>query len=127
MHSTLVLAGLFVSTVSAQAVVPEGVNPKSWQAAVKLVNGFRFDKANLDVRLFANKEQGHDPAAICFDDQNRLYVAERRIVYADKFNDPLDGPARGFETEHSRPNPQTTQNRRNRTCRKQLRTIRSRG
>jgi quinoprotein glucose dehydrogenase len=143
--------------------IPAGVNAKSWRDAAKRVKGFRFDKKNLTIRLFANKDQVQDPAAICFDDQNRLYVAENhrlkrggvddnrqrqfwflddiscqtvedrlamykkweskypashytkyseriitledrdgdgmaehRVVYADKFNDPLDGPAIGL-------------------------------
>ena len=66
---------LHVST-SAQLQLPDGVNPKSWNAAVKRIEGFRFDKEHLKASLFANKEQVHDPAAICFDDQNRLYVCE---------------------------------------------------
>ena len=143
--------------------LPAGVNEKSWRAAAKRVDGFRFDKKNLTIRLFANTDQIQDPTAICFDDQNRLYVAEshrfrrggvddnrqrlfwflddissqkvedrlrmykkweskyplshytkyseriitledrngdgmaeHRVVYADKFNDPLDGPAIGL-------------------------------
>ncbi len=143
--------------------IPAGVNAKSWRDAAKRVKGFRFDKKNLTIRLFANKDQVQDPAAICFDDQNRLYVAENhrlkrggvddnrqrqfwflddiscqtvedrlamykkweskypashytkyseriitledrdgdgmaehRVVYADKFNDPLDGPVIGL-------------------------------
>ena len=143
--------------------LPVGVDANTWRNAKTRIDNFTFDRAAFQVALFANSDQTQNPTAICFDDQNKLYLAENyrlkvggvddnrsrlfwflddvsnqtvadrlkmykkweskfpleyytkiservitledrnndgmaetRTVFADKFNDPLDGPAIGL-------------------------------
>lgn len=50
---------------------------KTWKKAEARIGQFKYDKA-FKVTLFADSSHTEVPAAICFDDQGRLYAAESR-------------------------------------------------
>ncbi len=158
-----ILAQSPMTDVKEEEALPAGVDANTWRNAKTRIGNFKFDRDSLQVTLFANSDQTQNPTAICFDDQNKLYLAENyrlkvggvddnrsrlfwflddvssqtvadrlnmykkweskfpldyytkiseqvitledrnddgmaetRTVFADKFNDPLDGPAIGL-------------------------------